>query len=114
AEAVASDVRRGNAHRLREPVRGSAHGENGRLLILSQRQLIFGTLEAETAQRFAERGIGLVERLPTNGERVGQRFAHADFLRSLSGKNERDQWWATAAAAISRSSRSMEWLEANR
>ena len=83
-------------------------------VILGQRQLILGPFEAQTAQRLAERGVGFVERLAADRKGLGQRLAHADLLRSLSGKNEGDQWWGTAAAAMSRSTRSMNWLEAKR
>ena len=40
--------------------------------------------------RLADRLVGLGERLAADGERLGERAAHADLLRSLSWKDECD------------------------
>ena len=50
-----------------------------------------GPSKHRLGQRTAERRVGLLERRPRFGERLGQRAAHADLLRSLSGKEECDQ-----------------------
>ena len=49
-----------------------------------------GPSKHEAAERLAERRVGLGERLAADRERVGQRLAHADLLRALSGKDECD------------------------
>ena len=54
------------------------------------------------------------KRVAADRKGVGERLAHADLLRSLSGKDERDHWWDTVAAAISRSTRSMKRSDAKR
>src|SRR5262249_50102244 len=113
AKAVSSDKRRLDAERLHQSKGGYAHGENGRLLILGQRQLVFGSFETQMAERLAERGLRLLEGLTANRIRVDQRLTHTDSLRSLSREDECDQWCGTAADAISRSRRSVELLEAN-
>ena len=50
------------------------------------------TLEAQTAQRFAQRRVSLGERLSADRERVGQGLAHADGLRALARKDEGNHW----------------------
>ena len=77
-------------------------------------ELVLGPFEAETAERLAERRVGLVEGLAADRKGVGERLAHADLLRSLAGKDEGDQRCDTAAAAMSRSTRSMKRLAAKR
>ena len=47
---------------------GDADGEDRRLRVLGERQLILGPFEAEPAQRLAERGVGLRERLAADRE----------------------------------------------
>ena len=112
AEAVAGDERRADSPcDVEQPARGDADREDRRLRVLGQRQLILGPFEAQAAERLAERGVGLGERLAADRKRVGERLAHADLLRTLSGKDEGDHWCDTAAAAaISRSTRSMNRL----
>ncbi len=98
-----------------EPLRRDADGENGRLCVRGQHQLIFGPFETETAQRSPKRRVRFVEQLAADRKGFGERLPHADFLRTLAGKDERDHWFRpTAAAAISRSTRSMKRSDANR
>ena len=114
AEAVAGDERGREPARREQAVGGDADRQDRRLRVLGQRQLVLGAVEEEAAQRLAERRVGLVERLAADRKRVGQRLAHADLLRSLSGKDEGDHGWDTAAAAMSRSTRSMKRSAAKR
>ena len=104
-----------NAARRQHAGGRDADRQDGRLRVLGQRQLVLGPFEAQrrTADP-AKRGIGLVERRPRLGERLGQRPAHADLLRTLSGKEKRDHRPGTEAAAISCSTRGMKSLVANR
>ena len=114
AEAVAGDDAGMNAARRQHASRGGADGQDGRLGVFRQRQLVLGPVEAQAGQRPAERGVGLVERRPRFGKRLGQRPSHADFLRSLSGKQKGNHRPGTEAAAISCSTRGMKSLVANR
>ena len=114
AEAVPRHEGGRESARREQPVGRDAHGENRRLRVLRQRELRLGALEADAAERLAERGIGFGKRLAADRERVGERAAHPDFLRSLSRKERGDHCGDTAAAAISCSTRSMNRLEAKR
>ncbi len=71
-----------------QPIRGNAHGENRRLRVLGERQRVGGAVEDQIAQRLAERGVGFVEHLAALRELLGERLAHADGLRALSGKKK--------------------------
>ncbi len=81
-------------------VRRNADRHNGRLRDLGELQIRFWPLPADGRQRAGlqtviyARGCECVvrffERLPGNGESIGQGPAHADLLRSLSWKDERD------------------------
>ena len=64
-----------------------------------------GPVEAQRAQRLAERRVRFVERLAADRKRVGQRLAHADFLRALSGKDEGDHRIVDPSATLTRRSR---------
>ena len=92
AETMTGDKRGCEAARRQQPAGGDADGENRRLLILGQREPILGPFEADSAQRLAQRVVRLGEGLAADRERLRQRLAHADFLRSLSWKNEGDHW----------------------
>ena len=78
----------GNAARRHCAADGDAHGQDRRLRVFGEQQLRLWTLEAQAAQRLAKRIVGLVERLPTDRECIGQGLAHSDFLRALAGKDE--------------------------
>ncbi len=112
AEAVAGRKGRANPPGLREAARGYACRENRRLGVLGEQQPFFGPIEAQPAQRFAERRIGFVERLPAEGKRVGQSLAHADLLRALPGKNECNHRVETTSCASLSSRRSLTHLAA--
>ncbi len=64
----------------------------GRLGVFGQRELILGTVENDAAERLAERDVGLRDGLAADRIGVGERPAHADLLRALSRKDERDHW----------------------
>ena len=80
--------------RGRQPLRNQpamdrqADGQNRRLRILGQRQGFNRALETERAERLAERLVGLFERGTSGRRRLRERLAHADSLRTLSGKDE--------------------------
>jgi hypothetical protein len=119
AQAVAGDEGGTNPLRCEQIRGGDARGENGRLSVLGQHQPIFGTVEAQAAQRLAERGVGLGKRVATDGEDIGERLPHPDRLRALSREEKRDHQVAgvlltAAAAAMSRSTRPMSPAAANR
>ena len=63
-------------------------GHQGRLRIVRERELLRGPLEAELAQRHAERRISAVENVAGRGELADDVLAHSWFLRSLSGKQQ--------------------------
>ena len=86
-------------------MRRDADGKNGRLLVLSQGELIFRTFETETAERHAQRVVGFGKRVAAHGKRVGKRLTHPDFLRTLSWEKECNHCCDTVAAAISCSTR---------
>ena len=111
---MAGDKRRPEAARRDQPLGGDAHRENRGLRVFRQRQLVLGPFEDRAAERLAKRRVGVLEGPAADGKRIGERAAHADLLRSLPGKDERDHWWGTAAAAISRSMRPMNPADANR
>ena len=57
---------------------------------------LLGPFEAQAAQRLAERRVSLRKRVTDDRKRIGERAAHSDLLRSLSGEDERDHlvtWW---------------------
>ena len=85
--------RRLDAPGREEPLRGDADGENGRLCVRGQHQLIVGAFETETAQRPSKRRVRFVEELAADRKGFGERLPHADFLRALAGKDERDHWF---------------------
>src|SRR5205823_3226326 len=117
AEAVAGDECWFHAARGKQPRRRDADREHRRLRVLGEHQHVLRTVEHDTAQRLAERRIGFVEGLTAQRKRVRQRAAHADLLRALSWKDERDQGRAVseaAAASISRATRSMKCQDAKR
>src|SRR5439155_23230887 len=112
AEAMAGDKRRREAALLEQAPGGGTDGQNRRLRVLGQRQLILRAFEDDPAERFPERRVRLFERPAANRKRIGQRLAHADFLRTLSWKKKRDH--AGEAAAISCPTRWMICVAANR
>ena len=63
-----------------KPLGSDAHGQNGRLGILGQRELILGAFETETAERPSQGRIRFGKRLAADGKGLSQGFSHADFL----------------------------------
>src|SRR5262249_12135347 len=116
AEAVTGDQRRRDAARLEQARSRHADGENRRLRVLGQHQFGVRPLEGDAAERLAQGRVGLAEGGATDRKGVGERLPHADLLRSLSGKDERDQGsgCGAEAAAISCATRSMNRFAANR
>ena len=106
AQAVSRREVRPDPVRFDQPMHGHAHCQNRRLRVLGEQQPLLRPLEAERAQRLAERIVCFREHLATNREIIGQRLPHPDFLRSLARKNERDHAsfssspWLTARVAI--------------
>ena len=94
AERVARRRRRARAPvaRSQHAQRRDAGGQDRRLRVGGERQLLLGPLEAELRQREAERGVGLVEhrRAPRARRRASAR-AHADLLRALAREQERER-----------------------
>jgi hypothetical protein len=95
-------------------MRRHTDGKNCRLRVLGQQKLVFRPFETQPAETITQRVVCFRERLATDWERVGQSLAHADFLGPLSRELEGNQWWDTAEAAISRSTRSIKLFAANR
>jgi hypothetical protein len=88
AEAVPRHELRAQPFGRQQAPRGDAHGEDGRLCVLGERQLIGGAVEDEAAQRLAQRRVGLGEGVAADGKPIGQRAAHADRLRPLAGEEK--------------------------
>jgi hypothetical protein len=80
----------------RDPVFGEhapgdhAYGEDGRLGVFSEAQLVFGTVKKNAAQGKSQRFVGFGKGRGGDGESFGERTAHADGLRTLAGKEECD------------------------
>src|SRR5256886_5114400 len=62
---------------------GRAVGEDGRLGVVSRRELLFRSLEHQPAQAEAERLVDCLERLAGRREPLGQVLPHPDFLSAL-------------------------------
>ncbi len=86
---------------------GDARREDGWLRNFGKRQPIHRAVEDQFTQRLAKRGIGFGERLRANLKLVSEGLAHADRLRPLTRKDERDHGWLAANARISVLSRSI-------
>jgi len=63
-------------------------GQDRRLRVPGERQLVLGALEAELRDREAERGVGLLVRALGGLVGVREVAPHADALRALAGKQE--------------------------
>src|SRR6478735_10992328 len=70
--------------------RRDAGCDDGGLSVLGEGELGFGPVEAQRANRKAERLIGAVEDFMRRGERTREGAPHTDFLRTLSWKKPRD------------------------
>ena len=100
--------------RLEQPGRGDADRQDGRLGVLGEHEAVLGTVEAQLAERLAQRRIRLVKHRAALGVGLGQRATHADFLRALPWKHEGDHVALTGMAAMPRSSRSTSRPSENR
>jgi hypothetical protein len=81
---------RPNAGRLHGPQAGDRGRDQRRLLELGARQVLERALEAEAGDVEAHGLRGLVVNGPRLGEALGDRPSHADVLRALPRKAERD------------------------
>jgi len=114
AKTVTRDVRRRQAFVRKQAVDRHAHRQDRRLRVFGEREPIHRAVEDQVAQRLAERGVGLGKRARANLELIGERLAHADRLRALSGEHERDHDGRPAIDCISLLRRSIIWLFAMR
>ena len=76
--------------RIERAERCDRRGENCRLRVGGELEVIFGTFEAELRQCFSERLIGLFERRTCCIRRIECVAAHADLLTALTRENECD------------------------
>ena len=83
------DVAPGSATFFEHGMNRRRDGENGRLRILGELQLLVGTFEAELGNRESERGVDVVEDAARGGKGRGDVLAHPRVLAALPGKNER-------------------------
>jgi hypothetical protein len=93
AETVAGDERRGGSGDARFPrggEAGQARDVDGRLRIRGLPELFGRPLEAQMAQRPAERRVGALEQLAGGREPFVEVAAHAGLLRPLAGEHPRD------------------------
>ncbi len=92
AQAVAGDVfccrARHTEITLKDLCGGQRHGHDRRLGVFGQGQLIFGAVLHQLEQLLAQRLVDFVEDVASAREILKQLCAHADALRTLSGKNE--------------------------
>ena len=87
AAKAAPSSRSGN--RAREVLeRGDRVGQDRRLRVGGELQLLLGPLEAEPREREAEDRVGLVEDRARRRRRLAERLAHADGLGALAGKEQ--------------------------
>ena len=95
-----------NAARLEETAGGDAHRQDRRLRDLGEREPLGRAVEDDLAQARSRARRRLPRRSPgTPGNASARRPAHADRLRSLPGKDERDHRGATIASATRCSTR---------
>ena len=73
---------------LEYPYDSQANGQQGRLSVLCQGQLAFRALEHHPREMLRQRIIDFAEQFARRLEGFCKRLAHAQGLRSLSGKNK--------------------------
>ncbi len=89
AERVAGDDVEREAALAKHAKHRDRRGQDRRLRVLGQREVILGTLPAQLRQREAERIVGLVVGLLREGRLDRQIAAHADSLGALAREQER-------------------------
>src|SRR5215467_6512933 len=90
AEAVACDVTRFWNLRLHNAERRNRHGQDCRLSDLGEAKLVLWPFETNVRQLVAQCLVGLFKRLPRHRILLKQILPHANHLRSLAGKNQRN------------------------
>ncbi len=85
-------ARKGNAMlTLEHAHHGQAHGHQGGLRILGERELVLGALPHDGGELLTQGFIDFRKDLARGGAALGQGVAHADVLASLARKSECDR-----------------------
>ena len=89
AEGVSGhQIAAGGSFFLENGVQRRRNGEDGRLRVLGQLELIVRPLEAECRERKAERGVDVIEDPPRRRISRGDVLPHPGVLASLPGEDE--------------------------
>ena len=88
AQAVPGHERRREIPLGEHPITGDAHGQDGRLRVLGEQQLILRAVEAQPAEILPQSRVGLGHCVARHRKGLGERLAHPDLLRSLPRKDE--------------------------
>ncbi len=88
SEGVAGGEGRRDAFFGEDAGGGDGDGENRRLGVLGELEVVFRTFEDEGGEREAESGIGFFEGGSGDGECIVEGAAHAYILRALAGEEE--------------------------
>ena len=88
AEAVAGDVIGGEAGFGEDGEGGNGDGEQRRLGIFSELELVFGACKAEAGEGETERIVRFFKDAPRGGVRIGKTLAHTHGLRALAREKE--------------------------
>ena len=89
-QAVSGDVGRDDRFGLKHAPRRDRHRQDRRLRDLRQLKFVFGTFEAELRKFVAESIVGFVESFLRHRIQSSEFLAHANRLRTLSGKEKGD------------------------
>ena len=83
---MSSQIVRGDSRLGQNTECGNGYGKDRRLGKFGQPKLFFGPVEAEVRQVEAQRLVCFVKGLARYGKGLGQVEAHANALRTLTGK----------------------------
>ena len=100
AEAVTGDERRRAAARVEQPPHGDAHRQDRRLRVFGERQAILGPLKIRSLSGSPSAASASANVFAQTSNLIGERLAHADRLRALSGKHECDHDGPPRSAAF--------------